>query len=135
MALDANVVEVTAGIYSSCARQMSGAVSCWGWNQFGQLGDGSVEFFFRVANTPVQVKAPGRRFQSIAVVDGASCASNDLGIVMCWGRGGFTADGTSASRFLPQATSIQVRGLQRRAAARATHERRWQRRWPLRDRL
>ena len=32
---------IGVGVYHSCARTRSGAVYCWGGNQFGQLGNGT----------------------------------------------------------------------------------------------
>lgn len=34
-------VEVSVGDYHSCARGDDGTVRCWGWNAYGQLGDGT----------------------------------------------------------------------------------------------
>jgi alpha-tubulin suppressor-like RCC1 family protein len=36
------VVEIATGNHHSCARVESGRVWCWGENEFGQLGDGTV---------------------------------------------------------------------------------------------
>jgi alpha-tubulin suppressor-like RCC1 family protein len=38
-----NASEVAAGANHVCARLQTGAIECWGYNAFGQLGDGSVE--------------------------------------------------------------------------------------------
>ena len=35
-----HVVEIALGRRHSCARLDGGAVKCWGWNGYGQLGDG-----------------------------------------------------------------------------------------------
>ena len=39
----ANVAEVAVGLRHACARLADGEVRCWGWNAFGQLGDGTSE--------------------------------------------------------------------------------------------
>lgn len=36
-----DVVELAAGGFHYCAVEVSGGVTCWGWNGLGQLGDGS----------------------------------------------------------------------------------------------
>ncbi len=36
------VVELTAGIGHTCARLRDGFIRCWGFNDYGQLGDGTM---------------------------------------------------------------------------------------------
>lgn len=54
-------VAITAAHYHSCILRASGRISCWGGNQYGQLGDGTTEDRF----SPVEVDV-----QSGAIDDG-----------------------------------------------------------------
>jgi len=36
-----NVVQITAGSFHSCAIRPNGRAYCWGWNSYGQIGDGT----------------------------------------------------------------------------------------------
>ena len=41
--LPARPIEITAGSYHDCARLEDRTVWCWGWNAYGQLGDGTID--------------------------------------------------------------------------------------------
>jgi alpha-tubulin suppressor-like RCC1 family protein len=71
---------IAAGGSHSCAVLATGQVKCWGWNLFGQLGDGTTTD--RV--TPVNVVGITN---AVAVGTGAahSCAVLSTGQVTCWG--------------------------------------------------
>ncbi len=81
-----------------------GAVWAWGWNGYGQLGDGTTGR----RTTPVQV-------QGISNASSADCGSlhslglKDDGTVWAWGRNnlGQLGDGTTTDRTTP----VQVEGL------------------------
>ncbi|MBI4702073.1 MAG: hypothetical protein HY744_13135 [Deltaproteobacteria bacterium] len=49
------VVDVAAGGYHTCAVKTDGTLWCWGWNEYGQLGDGTTQD----RSLPVQVTALG----------------------------------------------------------------------------
>jgi alpha-tubulin suppressor-like RCC1 family protein len=56
-------------------------VWCWGRNDFGQLGAGTIG---QGSNVPVRV-AGGLRVISLAVTSGAACAIDVQGVAWCWG--------------------------------------------------
>ncbi|MCH2109427.1 MAG: RCC1 repeat-containing protein, partial [Polyangiaceae bacterium] len=78
-------VSVSAGERHSCAVLETGAVNCWGYNEYGQLGDGSNND----STTPVAVSGiDGTTNNAVSVAGGNyhSCAVLETGAVNCWGR-------------------------------------------------
>ena len=49
-----NAIQVTGGGFSSCALLRDASISCWGYNDYGQLGDGTTT----VRTTPVPLQVP-----------------------------------------------------------------------------
>ena len=101
------VTSIAPGIENTCAL-VSGAVYCWGNNDFGQLGDGSTTD----SMTPVQVS--GLSSGVTRLLSGGqnfSCVTLQGGAVQCWGqdtRGQLGDNGASGS----QSTGpVQVVGL------------------------
>ncbi len=76
-----DVVEVGVGPRHSCLRTRAGSVECWGWNDYGQLGDGSLVPHFR----PAPVRDLTDAVDIAVFVDG-TCAARRDGSVWCWGR-------------------------------------------------
>ena len=84
------------GDYHSCAVLVNGSMTCWGDNQYSQLGDGTTTS----SSTPVLVNLPaGSSVASIpAYAADHSCAILDNGSVYCWGLPtAFTSGSSSVS--------------------------------------
>jgi alpha-tubulin suppressor-like RCC1 family protein len=64
--LSSGVAQISAGIGQTCAVTTSGRAECWGWNAFGQLGDGTTTN----RRTPVTVSGlfPGQFARSDALI-------------------------------------------------------------------
>ena len=78
--LATDIVEITAGRISFCARHATGGVSCWGANGSGQLGNGDTTD----STVPVDVVGVTDATQ-LAVGFKHACALRRTGIVSCWG--------------------------------------------------
>jgi len=77
----------------TCAGQTDGTLWCWGWNSFGQLGDGTTA----PVNVPEQVGAGASTWATIAVGYLHTCALQTDHTLWCWGYDGYgeLGDGTS----------------------------------------
>ncbi len=93
-------VQVAGGGGHTCALTADGAMYCWGWNMFGQLGDDSTSL---TRSVPALVSGLSSGVRSSAAGERHSCALTDSGQVKCWGWNlyGQIGDGTSTSRSLP----------------------------------
>jgi alpha-tubulin suppressor-like RCC1 family protein len=79
------VITIAAGDDHTCALMANGEIDCWGRNDRGQLGGGTVS---RDSATPVLVVldgSPKTGIQSLAPGDGYTCALDAKERVMCWG--------------------------------------------------
>ena len=99
------VKQISTGRYHTCAVLTSGAAKCWGYNGWGQLGDGTRTDRW----APVQVSGLGSGVSMIAAGDHHTCAVLASGAAKCWGNNTFwqLGDGTQTHRWAP----VQVSGL------------------------
>ncbi|HEY3381090.1 MAG TPA: IPT/TIG domain-containing protein [Vicinamibacterales bacterium] len=94
--LTSGVLAVTAGAYHTCALITGGALKCWGYNTYGQLGDGTTSN----RNAPVDVTNASNGFAGISAGGVHTCAVTSGGGVKCWGYNSYgqVGDGTTTSR-------------------------------------
>jgi alpha-tubulin suppressor-like RCC1 family protein len=71
---------IVAGPYRTCALAASGVAKCWGWNQWGELGDGTA--IDRHAPT-----AMAGTWSQLALGYSHTCARSAQGALQCWGLG------------------------------------------------
>lgn len=105
-ATDINVRQVASTNNATCAIDTVGTVWCWGYNDSGQLGNGTLV----PSSVPVRNRIfDGAQHKAVKVVGGISgdfCALDSVGGVWCWGNGssGSLGNGMRAS----SATPVQV---------------------------
>jgi len=102
---DRTAVAITAGLEHTCAILDDRSVSCWGDNEYSQLGDGTTTD----RNTSTQTSSLGTDRTAVAITAGAfhTCAILDDGYVSCWGSNSYgkLGDGTTTDRNTPTQTS------------------------------
>jgi alpha-tubulin suppressor-like RCC1 family protein len=105
MGLDERVDVVSAADAHSCALGEEGAVSCWGYNGDGELGDGTG----MDSPTPVAVAGLDEGVTDVASGELHTCAVLDSGGIRCWGFNvvGQLGDGTTDDALAP----VSVVGL------------------------
>ncbi len=108
--LGSSVVEIGVGIYHTCALKSDGTVYCWGYNGYGQLGDGTGTG----SSTPVATNNTLLSSSVVEIAAGESytCALKSDGTVYCWGVNfiGQLGDGTGTHRSTPVATNNTLLG-------------------------
>ena len=93
------------GLYYTCALLSTGAVKCWGYNAYGQIGDNSQTNRL----TPVAVSGLSSGVTAISASYFHTCALLSTGAVKCWGFNstGQIGDNSQTQRLTP----VDVSGL------------------------
>ena len=109
--LGTGVASLATGARHTCALTTAGGVKCWGYNHYGQLGDGTTSSHF----LPHDVIGLTAGVVALAAGDRHTCALTGAGGLKCWGGNFFgdLGDGTQFSRVAP----VDVVGLKTGAAA------------------
>jgi alpha-tubulin suppressor-like RCC1 family protein len=93
------LAQITAGQQDTCALDSRGSAYCWGWNDNGQLGDGSTA---DDSGVPVAVDTSGvlagKTLTQISAGYSSTCALDSTGAAYCWGDNadGELGDGSTA---------------------------------------
>jgi alpha-tubulin suppressor-like RCC1 family protein len=92
-------VAVSAGTSHTCAATAAGAVTCWGLNDGGQLGNGDTE----ASGVPVAVVGLDSGVTSLTAGSHHTCALLSSSAVRCWGLNthGELGDGTRVGTLVP----------------------------------
>ncbi len=86
---------------NTCVLTTAGGVLCWGWNFYGQLGNGSRTD----SRVPVAVSGLASGVRDVATGGGHACAVTTSGGVLCWGSNdaGQLGNGSSSDATIPVA--------------------------------
>ncbi|MEM8621518.1 MAG: hypothetical protein AAGF73_17555, partial [Actinomycetota bacterium] len=81
-------VAINAGRFHTCAELNTGDVSCWGHNDFGQLGDGTTDDRDTPSDPVTLPTVDGNPTTATAISAGdfQTCAVLNTGDLSCWGR-------------------------------------------------
>jgi alpha-tubulin suppressor-like RCC1 family protein len=103
-----NVAAVAAGAYFTCALMNDGSVQCWGANEAGQLGNGSVS---PASSSAVATPAAVAGLSGAVAIraGGSSACAASGGNVHCWGSNAAGQLGSSAGS--PSPAPVLVPGV------------------------
>ena len=102
--------QVSVGSYHTMALDSEGSLWAWGWNEYGQLGDGTTTD----KKEPVQIQIktkPGTKFTQVAAGYAYSLAIDSEGNLWAWGwnKYGQLGDGTTTDRKEPVQIQIKTK--------------------------
>ena len=112
-------VAVSAGYQHTCAILDNGDVKCWGYDFYGQLGDGGSNTATNAPSSTAINLGTGRTAVSVSAGNEHTCAILDNGDLKCWGydnRGQLGDGGSNTNTNAPSSTAIDL-GTGRTAVA------------------
>jgi alpha-tubulin suppressor-like RCC1 family protein len=83
-AIHATWALLSAGAWHTCGLTPGGAAYCWGWNLYGQLGNGALID----ASAPLPVSG-GLRFVAVSGGGAHTCGLVSGGVAYCWGNNSY----------------------------------------------
>jgi alpha-tubulin suppressor-like RCC1 family protein len=114
-----NATAISSGSAHTCALLSNGSVKCWGYDNYGQLGDGEIHRFIlpglieeKYFGVPITVVGLSNAI-AIAAGDEHTCALLSNGSIKCWGRNdwGELGNGKSSPEENYSSTPVLVNGI------------------------
>jgi alpha-tubulin suppressor-like RCC1 family protein len=113
--LTSGVALADGGYHHMCAVTTANETFCWGWNNYGQLGDGTV--IDRSAPSRVTTLSEDETILSLSAGGYHSCVVTGSGVALCWGNTVTGQIGSGSVDLSP--VPLAVGGLAETAAAAA----------------
>jgi len=91
---------ISAGMVGTCATAIDSPAMCWGYNEYGAVGDGTTESPRLI---PRAVNSLGQSFTIVRTSGKTACGRNAKGQLFCWGENfyGQLGIGDSGAQSLP----------------------------------
>ena len=106
--LTSGIASVSAAGNQACALTLGGGMKCWGWDGYGQNGNGTLA---QAQKTPVDVNGLTSGVAAITSGDeGQNCAVTTAGAAQCWGDD-LLGPARRPRRRPEQTTPVSVTGL------------------------
>jgi alpha-tubulin suppressor-like RCC1 family protein len=105
------VAAVSAGRDHTCARKADGSAWCWGYGEFGQLGDGTTGDADHLRQKAVRVTQGGGFLADVRRLDAGrdhTCVRRGDGTAWCWGAGG---DGSLGDGTTGDANGVRLKAV------------------------
>ena len=94
------VIDITSSGYHTCVLKGDGTVWCWGWNYYGQIGDGTTTDSYAATQATKEDESFLTDITAVSAGRAHTCALAANGTVWCWGYNsdGRVGDGTAVRR-------------------------------------
>lgn len=125
LTLGGTALQLSAGLYHTCALLDTGYIRCWGYNGYGQLGYGNYSYWanypytyynYDIGDNETPAAAgdvnTGSRVLQVSAGHSHTCALLSSGTIKCWGAGsnGRLGYGNASQQNAPPAASVDLDG-------------------------